>query len=185
MKNLVFLVLLVLLTSCKAQQPISQTKEGKVKIAGKSFYIKKLTDKYTEVINSNNKLTNVQPAELKLSNGIVVVQHMKIDEKKLIQICADVIPLKTLKELPKGYGDWLSIRFKVDSKGIPLEMEFLIRNTSLITAGELQQIEEKIKNSSFKITFTDGIERFFSRINYFNIDIPVRYGDILKAKEGN
>ncbi|TCD27282.1 hypothetical protein EZ456_08755 [Pedobacter psychrodurus] len=187
MKNLISILYFCIIISvaCKAQKPVAKINSNQVKTSNVTYDIKKPTDTYTEIINSNNKLTAIKPLSPNLPKDISVVQNMKFSRKQLTQICANIIPLNTLKDLPVGYGDWLSIRFKVSSMGEPLEMEFLIRNTSLVTAEEIQKIEKAIKNSTFKFTFTNGIERFFGGVNYFNIDVPIRYIDMLKAKQNN
>lgn len=82
-------------------------------------------------------------------------------------------------------NDYLFISFKINESGYPIEIEFLFKNTSIITSNQLNQIEKELKGGKFKVTFKDGIEHYLKGINYFEVDVPVHYRDILKAKEGN
>ncbi|TCD27283.1 hypothetical protein EZ456_08760 [Pedobacter psychrodurus] len=186
MKNLILIIIIIIsTTACSAQKPIAKINNDQIKISSLTYKIQKEGNKYIVVRNSNNKLTNLKPVAPNLPKGISIVQNMKLDEKLLIKICSSIIPLSTLEKMPMGYGDWLSINFKVAPTGDPIEMEFVIRNTSLITAEEIQKIEDTIKKSSFKVVFKDGIEQFFGGVNYFNIDVPIRYRDMLKVKQNN
>ena len=180
----IFLILAIVfcIMACKAQQPIAKIAGDKVKVNNKSYILKRPNDKVTEIINSDNKLKNVKQVAPNIPSDLKLPAYTKVDEKLIAKICADVIPLSKLQKLPKGYGDFLFIDIKVNTQGEPLEMEFLVRNTSLISLNEIEQIELEIKKK-FKVTFKQGIEKYFSGANYFNLYIPIAYNEMLKAKE--
>jgi len=181
----IFLILIIsfYITACKAQQSIPKIASDKVKVNNTNYRLIRPNNKVTQIINTNNKLTNVKQVAPNLPLDIPIPAYSKFDKKLLIQICAEAIPLNKLQKLPQGYDDDIYIYMKINTKGEPLEMGFLVSNTSLITPNEIQQIEEKIMKSSFKVTFKHGIEQYFDGANYFNINIWIKYSDILKAKE--
>ena len=185
MKNLIILALLIILSSaCRAQLPLAKISSSKVKANDNTYSISKPDNKVTEVINLNNKLTNSKMAVPNLPSGIMMPDFMRYDKNLLVKICADIIPITTLKKLPNGFGDWIFIAFKVDVNGNVLEMEFVLKNNSLITGNEIQKIEESILKSSFKVSFIKGIERYFEGANYINLYTQLRYSDMLKVKQG-
>lgn len=186
MKNIILAILAIIFTTaCTAQQPIAKMNVQQVKVSNETYKIQKEGEKFLVIRNSSNKLKGIKPVAPNLPSDVKVNRNMKLDEKLLTQICADVIPLSTLEKMPMGYGDFLFISFKVSPSGKPIEMDFFIINTSLITAAQIQKIEDAIKRSGFKFVFTNGIERFFNGVNYFNIDVPILYQDMLKVKRAH
>ncbi|TCD27281.1 hypothetical protein EZ456_08750 [Pedobacter psychrodurus] len=187
MKNSIVILLsyIFLITACNAQQPISKVKEGTIKVAGEKYLVEKPDDKRTQLINTKNIFTNKKLIAPNLPVGIRIKDYMKIDVNLITKICANVIPLETLRQLPNGMNDYLFISLKMSEKGYPIEMEFLVKNTSLITSSQLNLIEKELKNGQFRVTFKQGVERFLKDINYFELDIPVSYSDMLKAKRAN
>jgi hypothetical protein len=187
MKNVIIIIITIIgfTIACKAQEPVAKIATAQIKVKNVNYKLIKPDSKVTQIINTNNKLSGVKMIAPKLPSDVRVSEYVMYDKNILIQICVNVIPFSTLQKLPKSFGDWLFITFKVDVKGRPLEMEFLIKNTSLITANEIQKIEAEIMKSPFKITFIKGIERYFDGANYFNIDTQLRYSDMLKAKQAN
>lgn len=79
--------------------------------------------------------------------------------------------------------DYLFLSIKVDTKGEPIEIEFLANNSMSITLVDIQKIEKKILKSSFKVIFNKEIERYLLGANFLNVEVIIRYGDMLKAKE--
>ncbi|MGY3055272.1 hypothetical protein ACVWYG_003487 [Pedobacter sp. UYEF25] len=75
----------------------------------------------------------------------------------------------------------MSQNMRFDTKGIPLEMSFVIRNTSLITAKDLEQIEQMITESNFKISFLKGTQSYIREANFFTVDYPIPYSEMLKV----
>jgi len=187
MKNIIttLYIIIIFIISCKAQQPITKISSNTVKAAAQTYNLKKSGDKYVEIKNKANKLTNVYQIAPNLPSDVKISYNIKFDKGLIDQICADAISYDILKKMPLGINDRLSIYLKVNEGGFPIEMEFIVRNTSLITASNLQQIEQEIKESNFKITFLNGIERYFKGANYFTINIPVTYSEMLKTKKGN
>jgi len=181
----IFLILIIsfYITACKAQQSIPKIASDRVKVNNTNYRLIRPNNKVTQIINANNKLNNVKQVEPNMPSDLKLPGYRKFDKNLLIKICAEVIPLSTLQKLPKGINDHLYIYIKINTKGDPLEMDFLVKNNSLITPNEIQQIEDKIMKSPFKVTFTHGIERYFEGVNYFDIDVWINYNDILKVKE--
>jgi len=184
LKNLIIFTLIIISSSaCKAQQPVPKISSDRLKINNTSYILIKPDNKVTQIINANNKLNNVKQIAPNLPFDIKIPDYRTFDKNLLLQICAETISLTTLKKLPNGYGDWLFITFKVDVTGKILEMEFLVKNTSLITANDIQKVEDRIMRSRFKVTFKKELEPYFVGANYFSIDAIVRYSDMLKVKE--
>lgn len=182
MKNIIttLSIIILLFTACAAQQPVAKISSNKVSLDKETYNISKSAGRYTEIKNSANKFGSVKQSAPNLPSDFKVSYNMSFDKKLVYKICADAIPLEKLKEMPMGMNDRLTIYMKVDGKGVPIEMEFVVQNTSLISAKELQQIEINIKKQ-VRITFLNGIDRYFKGANFFNIDIPVPYSEILKA----
>jgi len=168
--------------ACKAQQPVVKISADEVKVNSVKYRLNRPNNNVTKIVNTNNKLTNVKAVAPNLPSDVKIPQYVKYDKNVLLSVCADVIPLATLEKLPKGIGDWIFVTFKVNPQGKVMEMEFLLKNTSLITASEIQKIEEKIKNSSFTVSFTYGIERYFEGANYFFVYTQLAYKDIYTKK---
>lgn len=187
MKNsiLAFFICALLATACRAQQPIPKLSNNQIKIGLLTYNTKKESETLIKIINANNKLTNVKQVNPNVPSDVFIADYKKLDKNLITKICADAIPLNTLQQLPKSNGDYLYIILKIDTKGKPIEMEFVIRNTSLITANQIKTIEQNIMDSPFKVTFTHGIERLFTGSNYFSIDVLINYNDMLKAKQAN
>lgn len=183
----IFLMLIITfcIIACRAQQPIPKIASEKVKVNNTIYKLIKPDNKVTQIININNKLTKVKQIAPNMPSDLKIPGYRKFDKNILLKICAEVIPLTTLQNLPRGYNDYLFMTIKVNAEGEPLEIEFLLKNNSLITPEEIQKIEYKIFESSFKVSFTKGIERYFKGVNYFNIDVMIQYNEMLKAKVGN
>lgn len=188
MKNIMITVVLLLAMACKAQQPISTGNTKQIKALGIIFNVKKITtelgNKYIEIANTANKLANVKQVTPKMSPGMSVVQYISYDKDIITKICANVIPLTILKKMTVEDHDWLSILIRFDSSGYPIELQFLIRQSSLISADDLAKIEIGVKKSAFRVTFKKEIQSFLPGANYFFIDLPIKYTDMLKVKLG-
>ncbi|RZL19147.1 MAG: hypothetical protein EOO96_26310 [Pedobacter sp.] len=184
MKGLMLLIISFYITACRAQKPITKIIANQVKSSEATCRLEKPDVNATKVINLNNKLTSVKQMAPKLPPGVLIPGYINVDEKLLAKICSRNLSDNTLRNLPQGYGDFLSIDIKINTMGIPLEMVFVLKNTSPITPEEIKQIEVDIKKS-FKVTFKYGIEKYFDGANYFNVYAYVRYSDMLKVKEGN
>ncbi|WP_426326587.1 hypothetical protein [Pedobacter sp. R-06] len=187
MKNLISIltIFILLITACKAQQPIAKISEGKIKVSGETFNVKKDNNKLTVIRNVTNKLSDVEQYAPHLPQEARVNYHMTVDKKLLTKICADAIPLSTLRKLPIGANGFLLLISKVNPLGAILEIKFVLESNSLLTLNELQEIEEKLKSAQFKIKFDKEIQHYIKDANYFPIDLYVSYADMLKAKEGN
>lgn len=134
--------------------------------------------------NSTNKFDNTSSITPNLPNGVRYNDYVKLDKKLITKICANAIPLNTLKLLPVEMNDDLFICFKIDENGYPIEMEFLMKNNSLITAEQLAQIEEDLKNGQIKAVFHNGFEKLFKGANFFVLNMWIPYSNMLKAKVG-
>ena len=174
---------LLLIIACRDQQPVTQVKSDIVRFNTANYKLNRPNDKVMIIFNSLNKLTNTVGIAPNVPNGIIMKQYMIADKSIITKICAEVIPLATLIKLPKGNGDWLSLNRKINPQGKPIEMTFLIKNTSLISAKEFQQIEKRILTSSSIVTFKLEVQKFLKGINYLEYDATTKYNDILKAKQ--
>ena len=172
-------------SACRSQQPISKIAASEIKALGITYKVNKNESKFTVLKNERNKLSDVAQITPNLPNGLRATYYMEVDKKMLAKICADAIPLNTLKQLPMGMNDRIDIYTKVDVNGIPIEMDFIVQNTSLITAVELSKIETKMKDGSFKINFNKEIKPYIKGANYFPISLGISYFDILTVKQGN
>ena len=186
MKNtlLILSFITILTLACKAQQPVAKLSSNKVNVGEESYTIQKSTTSLTKVVNDNNKLTNVKEIAPNLTPDIKMPGFMDFDKKILSQICASAITLEALKKFPKeDASDFLYIFIKVNPKGDVIECEFLLKNNSLITISQIKEIEHNIKEK-FKVKFKYGIEKSFEGANYFLLNAPIPYRDMLKIKEG-
>lgn len=80
MKNITLILISIkgLTIACKAQQPIAKTTSENIRTSGVLYHINKPNNKYTQVINANNKFTNTKmiapnlPFDLKIPDGLSV-----------------------------------------------------------------------------------------------------------------
>lgn len=187
MKNITLILISIigLTIACKPQQPIAKITSENIRTSGVLYHINKPNNKYTQVINANNKFTNTKMIAPNLPFDLKIPGYRKFDKNIIFQICADIIPLSSLKKENINPMDYLFLSIKVNTKGEPMEIEFLANNSMPITSVDIQKIEEKILKSSFKVTFNKEIERYLVGANFLNVDVIIRYGDMLKAKENN
>ncbi|WP_231464477.1 MULTISPECIES: hypothetical protein [unclassified Pedobacter] len=184
MKNVILTISLsFLIIACKTQKPLAKMDEGKINISGETYLIKKPDHKRTQLVNTSNKFSKVRFYAPNLPQDIKINSYIKFDKKIVTQICAKYIPLSILEQLPKGFNDFLFIGFKMNENGSPIEIEFLMKNTSLLTLSQLKEIEEELKAGKFKVVIQPEIKQFLKGINYFEVDIPVLYSDMLKSKQ--
>ncbi|MGY3054655.1 hypothetical protein ACVWYG_002862 [Pedobacter sp. UYEF25] len=123
-----------IIVSCKAQVPIAKLNGDKVTLNARTYKVENDGKKYVFIKNTSNRLEDVKQVAPNLPSGLTTSYHVTIDKKLLTKICAEIISAERLRKMPQGVTDWLGIDLKYDTKGAPLEMSFVIRNTSLISA---------------------------------------------------
>ncbi len=183
MRNImiIFCATVIITTSCKGQIPIANIKSNKISSRSQSYSIENEGKKYIVVKNLANRLENVTQVTSNLDPTFDRVDRDALDIRPVTKICAHVIGADRLRKMPQGMNDALGIAMRFDVKGSPKEMVFVISTTSLISANDLAEIEQKIKASDIKITFLKGAERYLKGANFFSVYYPVPYRDMLKV----
>lgn len=140
------LICLIILSSCFFNC-LAQSSIGKGNLKGNSqIYQKKETSQSSKriaIANAKNKLS-----EKKMNIPPTSLSRIQFNsDKELSDILTSIIPKDKLKVLSSTEKSLTLIAF-VDSKGKILELEFLLNKSTILTAKEIEAIENKIKTNT-------------------------------------
>lgn len=167
MKKIIITLVLGLITKFSFGQNLKPN--STVRINHSIFNVKALDHGSMVVANEKNSLVNKKP---KLPQS--ALNHFeKTDQTALLNVFTNVFSTKRLKELLPENG--VLVNYYVSPQGKVLEVSFLLNTNTLLTAEEIKQIEDGIKNNvkfSLRPEETNGGD-------FFIITQVVKYKKIL------
>ncbi len=172
----------LLYSSCFAQTPIAELKDGSINKALNLNYQIKKTTKYIDIENINNRFTNIKQNSPRLHGQILTKPDIVIDVVKLSRICANHISKQQIETLAAGikYAG-LMIDIKTDINGNTLEVSFFTEQNSILTLNQLEKIENELMTTKL-ISMKPEILPLLEESNFWRITPTIIYEDLLKVK---